>query len=306
MKYRLFDFVLQSDIELPELERSVNGEPAMRIAREEDIERASPARWFRTIEGWHGERWVEIGRTDGAFVLKFTAGPVVRYRHREIRWRTPDEFDRSAFRHILLDQALPLIVSHERRTVLHAACVSARGAATLFLGPAGVGKSTLAALLARDGNVSAADDAVAVAVGPDGVVACAEYTGLRLWPDSCVAIGLAGGVDVSGNSEKRRFPGLGHDVESMLRAVYVLAPVAAGDGPPSIRPMSAREAVMALVRNSYVLDIEDRGRLSAHFDALARIARRVPVRKLVVPRRFDALDDVPALLARDLPVGTAA
>src|SRR5512132_3615518 len=118
MRYRLFDFVLESDIELPEIGPAPEGAPAMRVVRDHDPERAAAARWFHSVQGWHQEPWVEIGRTSSGFVLKFSEGPLVRYECGELRWHVPSGCDLKTFRHILLDQALPLIAAQERRTVL--------------------------------------------------------------------------------------------------------------------------------------------------------------------------------------------
>jgi ABC-type cobalamin/Fe3+-siderophores transport system ATPase subunit len=307
MKYRLFDFVLESDIELPELEPAKDVPPAIRLIHDPGGLRLSEVRWFHTIEGWHQEPWVEIGRAGAGFVLKFCEGPVVQHERNQVWWWLPSGFDQSIFRHVLLDQALPLIVAQTGRRVLHGACVWRDGEATLLIGPAGAGKSTLAAVLARDAEMSAADDAVAVRDVAGEVTVCPEYGGLRLWPDACDAIGYRGGNDVSGRSDKRRFGGALHaEGDLRLRAVYVLAPARDTGTAPRIAPLTRREAAMALLRNSYVLDIEDRARAAAHLDAVAEIAARVPVRKLILPRRFDALSDVHRVLARDLAEGVTA
>lgn len=304
MRYRLFDFGLESDIELPELDRADDLEPALRIVRDDGAEPGAPPRWFRTVESWRDGPWVEIGREGAGFVLRFTEGLLVRYRARELRWRLPSNGDKSAIRHVLLDQALPLVVSHEGRTVLHGACVWRGRSATLLLGPAGAGKSTLAAALTRPGDLAVADDAVAVVPTPAGIALCPSYAGLRLWPDSSDALGCATAADVSAGSDKRRLQGTARAPAGLLlQSMYLVVPTAAGAAGPALRPMSRREAVMALVRNAYVLDTEDRGRAATHFDTLSSIAARVPLRKLVMPRRFDALSEVHGLLDRDLALG---
>jgi hypothetical protein len=68
-----------------------------------------------------------------------------------------------------------------------------------------------------------------------------------------------------------------------------------GDGGASgieLERMSAAEVALELVKVSFLLNVDDRSRVSSHFDAVARLARRPIHYRLDFPRRFDLLADV--------------
>lgn len=67
---------------------------------------------------------------------------------------------------------------------LHASAVLIDDVAVAFVGPAGAGKSTTAAMLSRAGVAVISDDALPFHIRPDGVWVSASYPRLRLWGDS--------------------------------------------------------------------------------------------------------------------------
>jgi hypothetical protein len=62
----------------------------------------------------------------------------------------------------------------------------------------------------------------------------------------------------------------------------------------SVHEPTAREALVALLQNSYVLDPGDRARTASHFAALSAVVTRVPVRILSVPHRYETLETIRA------------
>ena len=80
-----------------------------------------------------------------------------------------------------------------------------------------------------------------------------------------------------------------------LRCVYFL-----GDGAsPHVEfaPMSASDAMIELVKHSFLLDIQARELMASHFDQLARLAEQRIYYRLDYPRRFDALSEVRGAIA---------
>ena len=61
---------------------------------------------------------------------------------------------------------------------------------------------------------------------------------------------------------------------------------------PSLQPMRASEALVELVKHSFLIDTEERQLLSTHFDALSKFAALPIYRRLDYPRRYD---DLPAV-----------
>ena len=67
-----------------------------------------------------------------------------------------------------------------------------------------------------------------------------------------------------------------------------------------IQEPSSREVVMALLSNSFRLDVYNSRRLGAEFDTLMVLAEKVPFFNLVYPRRMKALFSVVSHVARHL------
>lgn len=303
MRYRVFDRVLDSDLDFPELPGARRSGQTI-VLRHEASRSAhvAPAvvRWIHHVrEADEAEPWLSVGRAGSEYIIDFPSIVSLRYHAGTIRWTPRGSATDDSLRHAILDQALPLIVAHEGQTVLHAACPIGAGQAVLLAGPAGAGKSTLLAHLLTRGWDAAADDAAVVALTGDGRVELRpSYGGLRLWPDSSAALQYGTGDTVAHYSEKRRFAARAlPDDPLTLRGVFLLNADAA-EAVPELLDVTRRDAVIALLRNTFVLDTEDVGRAAARLDVLGDIAARVPVRALRLPHRYDALAPAGELIDR--------
>lgn len=218
---------------------------------------------------------------------------------RELRISPLAPLEPETIEHLLLDQVLPRWLALDGRFVLHAALADLDGG-ILLLGDSGAGKSTLSASLHAAGNEVLSDDAVLLSLGAAGVTALATYPSIRLAPDA-----LAGTLGPSAPatrpmaaySDKLRVA-LGvrlADVARPLRAIYVLAHSSISDEEVRIAPMSAPSACIELLRQSFVVDLRDRARMSGLLAFHAALASRVPCFSLGYPRRYDAL---PGVIAR--------
>jgi len=80
-----------------------------------------------------------------------------------------------------------------------------------------------------------------------------------------------------------------------LGAVYLLASRAREADAPRIEEVSAREALLGLVQNTYMNWVLDQGQRAAEFDMLTKVVTQVPVRRIVPhadPERVGALCDL--------------
>jgi serine kinase of HPr protein (carbohydrate metabolism regulator) len=182
-----------------------------------------------------------------------------------------------AVRQLLVAQVVPLLLSHERRLVLHASAVETGAGTIAFIGPSGRGKSTLAAAFAERGHPVVADDCLLIDVNEDRCAARPIDLGLRL----------------RRGSGKRRMTAasLGFTVakrRSSLHAIYLLDPRVAGL--PAIERRTARAAVLELLPSSFQLGMDDPRQTRAIFNLLTAVASRVPVRRLSYPYGFSRLD----------------
>ncbi|HMK30124.1 MAG TPA: hypothetical protein VK473_10600 [Terriglobales bacterium] len=179
-------------------------------------------------------------------------------------------------------------------TCLHAAAVAIDGRVAAFLGPAGAGKSTLAAAMARLGHAVACEDVLPITETAGEYLVHPGYPRVRLWPDSAAA--LFGSADalprLSPNWQKQYL-----DLEASpfrflpqplpLGAVYVLNE--SPEARPRIVDIPPREALMALAGNTYASIPLDPSTRAAEFQTLTDLVRRLPVRQLLLPGNFATL-----------------
>ncbi len=215
---------------------------------------------------------VSVGRARGGRVLRFRGLAVflVSADGTRVAARPAPGVPGREVRRLFLDQVLPCVLAFRGRTVLHASCVAEGGRAVALVGASGAGKSTLAAALAREGFAILADDALVVED--------------------------AGGNPRAIPARARTCPG-----PVPLRRIHVLAPAGRRrPGRPSIRTLRPREALVALVDQSYRLDPSDRGRIREEFESLARSPLLALARRLTYPLGVENLPAVVRAVAEDL------
>ena len=242
-------------------------------------------RWSILWRQFDGSPWVEVARARGTYYVRVVGFADFRITSTAVHVAPHEGTRPSTIRHLLLDQVLPLALAADGHLVLHASGLVSEGAGAMAIaGPAGSGKSTLAAALQREGWSVASDDGLLMRDEGRHVSIVPAYPGLRLWPDATEITGLTSLAvsEVAEYTAKLRvsLPAVRAVEHAPLRGVYV---VEQGDV-LSIHRLGARDAAMALVAHAYRADLTDRAALAAQMDACARIAERVPVCRLVMPR----------------------
>lgn len=204
-------------------------------------------------------------------------------------------------RDAFLATVLPLALQARGRQLLHASAVDTARGLVALCGGSGVGKSTLAAGLARRGFPQWSDDSVLLADdlgrGGEGPVDCLHLPFRpRLQPD------------VRGRWEEGEAPPrlvLAPGARRPLRCVLVLC---RGEV-PAVRPVAlGAEALPVLLDNAYRFPGPSE---TTHALVLAflDLVARVPVRRLLVPDDLDRLDrtlDEVADVIRDAAEGVGA
>lgn len=204
--------------------------------------------------------------------------------------------------HFLADQVLPRILAHEGRLVVHGAAVKVGGRAIVILGDSGQGKSTLAASFSSAGFGLLGDDATVVSRQGGRIGVRAVYPSLRLQPDSIDALYSEAphSESVAHYSPKRRIrvPVPTDSGEAELAALFVIAqPV---EAQIAVEPLSAAQASIALITNSFALDPTDLERAQAKLEAASACAREVPAFAISYPRDYARLPDVRAAMLEQL------
>jgi len=204
--------------------------------------------------------------------------------------------------HLHLNQVLPLALSRQGRLVLHASAVEIKGRGVAFIGESGRGKSTLAASFATSGARFLTDDGLQLEWLDGQCCITPSHPSVRLWEDSQAAlisqaVALAPAVDFTPKARLLAGDGLAFcDRQQPLRRVYFL-----GDGTsPSltIEPVRPAQALLELVKNSFLLDIKEKDLLAWHFDEMVRLAELPIYYRLDYPRRFEDLPRVRAAIVR--------
>lgn len=201
--------------------------------------------------------------------------------------------------HFFFAHALPLWLESRGVTVLHASAVARGDRVVAFLGPSGVGKSTLCAELVGAGWGFVADDGLALEEDDRGAWRCLPGPPwLRLWPSALegrLGIPAAELPRVHATLEKRRLAVAGPDTPPVagdlrLAAVYLLDRAAEeSGGAPDLPACTRGEALVRLVEHSLAAaPLTALGLAVERLDRLARLAAGVEVRRLRLPAGEDA------------------
>ncbi len=242
-----------------------------------------------------GTLWTEFHRADGGYLLRFPqlADFQVSADACTVTCVPVPEVPEGTARHLYLNQVLPLVLSKLGKLVFHASAVEIGSGAVAFVGESGRGKSTLAASFAVSGCRFLTDDGLVVKPSGEGFAALPSHPSIRLWDDSEAALipPAARRAPPVHYTSKARF--LADDelafcaVPRPLLRVYFL-----GDGSAErleMRRLSAAETLVAWVKHSFLLDIEEQPGLASHFDQVAALANRPIHYHLDFPRRYDEL-----------------
>lgn len=173
-------------------------------------------------------------------------------------------------------------------TCIHASAVELHGQAVLFSGYAGYGKSTTAAALALRGTPVLCEDISPLELTEGQIAVIPGYPRVCLWPDAVTK--LVGDPEalpkISPTWEKRYLPLDGVRAKfaadkKPLGIIYLFGERSADANAPRIEEIRPREALLGLVQNTYMNWLLDRERRAEEFDALWRVVRQVPIRRIV-------------------------
>lgn len=189
--------------------------------------------------------------------------------------------------------ALPLWLELTGVPVLHASAVSLGDRAVAFIGPSGVGKSTLCAGLLRTGCHFLADDGLPLFEDEAGGWRCASGPPwLGLWPSAlerCLDMAVEDLPRVRDSLEKRMLSCRSQVADKgparpQLGAVYLLEGQAAERAEVAITACSARDSLLHLIEHSLAGGpVAVLGWSARRLRALSRLAKRAPVRRLRYP-----------------------
>jgi len=251
------------------------GRVRVRVVAEE---RPEPLPETVRLEHAEGEGWTVAARGHGRHAVTEAGGDVIL---------DAEPTSASGGVRLLFAQTLPLAATLQGIEVLHASAVALPGGVTALVAPSGGGKSTVAATLLRAGAAFVTDDALAITLGADDVVAHPGPRRLRL-PEAADLDG-----DVVAHEDKLVLAPARVAAPAPLRRVVVLDRAA---GHARLRLVGERErAVPLLLAATFVPYVRRPARLTRLLEVATEVAARVDVLRLEVPARA-APGDVARLL----------
>jgi hypothetical protein len=225
---------------------------------------------------------------------------LVRGGHEIVVDPAPDTEER-VLRLFILGTTLAMLL-HQRGdlVVLHASAVGISDQAVAFVGVKYAGKSTIAAILHKQGHNLVADDILAIDPSRSCPIALPGFPQFKLWPDSVASLGyiLETLPQLRPELEKRGYRVVnGFSSTSMpLRCIYVLSQ----GQEPEIEALRPQEAWTELMPHWYGARfgkelLRSLG-LSTHFLQCTDLANKVAICHLRIPRSLSALPDVARLV----------
>lgn len=202
--------------------------------------------------------------------------------------RQPSTLTASGVAEYLLGPILGIVLRLRGVVCLHASAVAVGARALAFVGPAGSGKSTMAATFARAGVPVLSDDTIALSARGSSWFVAPAYPRVRLWPDAVAALGagtdprlVAPDVDDAGTRHQLDLAAGGMFArEPVPLAVIYLMAFDDDLARPRIDAIKPAEMLPVLSANTFANRVLDRRRRAQEFGTLADVLATVPVRRL--------------------------
>jgi hypothetical protein len=288
-----------SNIAIPELSQSNNDKTGLLFSLESPKKRSTEPIWFHHWLSPNGEKLLSYCKQDSYHWLHFPglADFRISANTKEIFCYPLPEIPVETIRHLLLDQVLPRCLAHRGKIMLHASAVQLEQGLLLFIGDSGTGKSTLAGDFHQAGQPVVSDDCLWVKESKDQIAAVPSYGGLRLWEDSLQVLFSAeqNTYPMAHYTTKKRVPLNESDMLGFGKGIPILAVIMLS--PPGqisaseviLDRLSHREAFIAMMKQTFQLNLMDLERMTRHMQALGRIVPRLPAFVLSMPRDYDLL-----------------
>ncbi len=207
-------------------------------------------------------------------------------------WATwPDNLTLEDTATYLLGPVLGFVLRLRGQTCLHASAVVVKNQAIAFVGKAGAGKSTTAAVFAKLGYPVLSDDVVALVDRGNNFLVQPAYPVIRLWSKSVKNLfnapdALPRIVPTHPTWDKRYLDlnqeGYHFQQQSLpLGAIYFLEKRSYEPKAPKAETVSVQKGLITLVSNTYTNYLLDKVMRAKEFEVLNRLVTYVPLRRLI-------------------------
>ena len=246
----------------------------------------------------------------GLFLLKIKdiAKYLVRNGKEIFIDRAPQASD-TEVRLYLLGSVMGALMHQRGRLPLHGSAIRlADGTAAVFLGPSGIGKSTLAAAFRQRGYAVAADDVSLIFTGEDGRPWLQPaYPELKLWAEAAANIGEDAHALPRARTLLEKYSLCFHDqfdwTPLPLSRVYLLETT--DNEHFEITRLRGMEKLEALSQNTYRLYfLNGMGQKQSHFRICTALGSKATISRVLRPGQLYLLDDLVNILEGDLGSGS--
>jgi len=198
--------------------------------------------------------------------------------------------DLGTLRLFILSEVIGIILYQRDHLVLHGSAVrDNRGDATIFVGAAGSGKSTIAAALAEKGNTVLTDDLVAIGFQGGTPLIIPAFNQLKLWLESINGLGMDKArlqPSFEGSNKYLVKQSIDNFPDCYIPISKIWCSVAPGEVSKSF---SQSEAYMEILKN-FALP----GNLlnnPAHFTQIVQVVKNISVNSRPVHKSFEEMED---------------
>lgn len=238
---------------------------------------------------------------DGCHLLRFeaTCDVVVDPRAERVTVHMVEGVSESMGGVLVGGTVLSFVLMLRGETILHASAVDVGGRAVGFVGSSGMGKTTLATLMCRDGALLVTDDVLRLGRGADGSPGCAlGATELRL---RAAAAGLTDEFAEGGShrptADDRRALSVPLATEEPVPLAALLIPRPRRDSSVlALTRLQPTAAALSLLSFPRILGLRDQAMLTAQLGQMSEVAERVPVLMADVPWGPPFQPDLPGRL----------
>lgn len=257
-------------------------------------------------ELWWASPWVDEEGRPQRVIRKVLGGAYYRMLYRDgfefvldrelrrmwVKW--PPELSDKEFSIYLLGPVMGTVLRLRGTVCLHASAVVIEAGAVAFFGAAEAGKSTTAAGLLQQGHPVLSDDVVPLEEHGGRFFAQCGYPNLRLCSETVEQLyGDENAHPLIVNTWNKRRVDLSGPVAFAakpvpLSAMYMLEERRDG-ATAHFEAMPARDALMALVANTYVNSLIEGEMRAREFGVLSRLIQQAPVRRASAPKDFRLL-----------------
>lgn len=208
--------------------------------------------------------------------------------------------DNNLLRTIIWGTAIAFILHQRGMVVLHANAVNINGNAVAFIGPQGIGKSTISIFLHNIGYGLISDDILCVNIGENNnPFVFSDFRMLKFWPDIINFLGKTPESipQVNSSYKKHLYKVDGSFDETLpLRAIYLIEK----GSKTVLKKMDLQKSFAEIIKSFYCARLFNNNELLVQLKQSAFIAEKVPVKTLRSPGSFKDLPKIADIILQDL------